>query len=272
MDNEHFPHTGVGDLHPELYWRDLEFFNYHINHDKMAWFYRSFDPSEAHRHEDHFTYWDADHYIVSSVGTGDIDVMPYWPCGALWVETDVNDLDREEITTPCTWAFITGYPLFFEIRAFLTMDLLGDFYAGYMEAPLWAGSPDEGFYFYKPDGTSRLYFVVETNDVQTMVDTGIDVETYFWFFGYWLRLCAHWDGAGNIRWFVVNDYDRTIIASGVVTAGFEVGWLFYFSFGLMNGDQGEENIMLVDYIKLAQKHYPGIDLFGLGYFDGRPPA
>jgi hypothetical protein len=256
MDNEHFPHMGAD---KELYWRDLWFFNYHINHDKIAWFFNSFEIAQAHRHEDDFTYWDEDHYYVGyQAGSGGevyVTAMPWIPCGNLWIETDDAEDSFIEVSTQCVWEHQNGFPLLFEIRLYPADYEFNDFYAGFVDLPRYEDGTWEGAYFLKPAGSVRLYFVVEDNDVETRIDTGYDIGDLL--YNEFLRLCAHWDGAGNWRWFIVNDSDGTIRAQGVVTAGFDVPNMWYFGFGCQTSTD-DETFLLVDYIKVAQKRDPSM--------------
>jgi hypothetical protein len=255
MDSEHFPHKQVLQ---ELYWRDLYFFNYHINHDKMAWFYESFEPAAVHRHEDHFTFWDPDHYQLATVelGSGSATEMvtPDIPCGVLAIVNAAADGDYDEVFTQCTWAFAKGHPLFFEMRVGLDDGEECDAYVGFLDAPLYSGQPREGFYFRKDDGDRNVDFVVMTGGVATVVDTILNCEDRTW-----ARLCAHWDGDRTIRWFAIDDTSGLILFSGEVTAGFTAGQLLYFAWGVRNGEAAAKS-MYVDYIKIAQKLYVADDL------------
>jgi hypothetical protein len=251
MDNEHFPHTLCLQ---ELYWRDLYFFNYHINHDKMAWFYESFDPAEAHRLEDHFSFWDPDHWTVTTTeesGAASEAITPYIGSGVLLVVNGMADDDSDEISTQCTWPFVKSIPLFFEIRAKLSDSLLTTTYVGMVDGLLFGGYTLDGFYFYKPDTGRDVYFVVVHGGVAETIDTGVDCQDVAW-----VRLCAHYDGDRTIRWFIVGDDSGLILASGQVALAYSPLDLLYFVFGIQNGE-AESKALYVDYIKVVGKVYTG---------------
>jgi len=251
MDNEHFPHVNADQ---ELYWRDLYFFNYHINHDKMAWFQKTFDLAAVHRYDDHFTFYDADHWQVTTTETGSSSateaVASSIPCGVLVVTNDDADNDSDELHLPCGWAFQRGHPLMFEVRIKLSDVIESDFYVGFADAVLFGGAATEGFYFTKLDGSASLLFAVLTAGVETTHDTGYAMDDLVW-----VRLCAHYDGAGNIRAFVIAD-DGTVLYAGVITDGFTVGQTLLFGFGLRNGEAASK-ALFIDYVKVAQKLYVG---------------
>jgi hypothetical protein len=244
----------------ELYWRDLYFFNYHVNHDKMAWFYESFEPAAVHRHEDHFTFWDPDHYNVQTTeesGTATEAISPYICCGVLAIENGLADDDSDEIVTQSPWCWVKSIPLFFEIRCKLLDADDCDACAGFSDNLILGKTPPtEGFYFFKPDGYTDVLFIVIQGGVTQTIDTGLNAEDFGW-----VRLCAHYDGDRTVRWFVVDDVTGLILYRGDVSIAFPAHLLF-FEFGIRNGSPNDPEMMFIDYIKIAQKLYTGGELEG----------
>jgi hypothetical protein len=252
MDSEHFPHVGA---ERELYWRDIFFANYHINHDKLNWL-KYFDVADAHRLVDDFDKFDPTDWTITTTEAGSeaaSEVIVDLPCGFLLVQTDNADDDLDEIATvAASWAFVTGYPLYAELRAKIDDGLQSELWFGLANGASVFAGVTYGAYFQKADGSRRLLFVSEFANVPVEVDTGIDVEDL-----ECVRLGIHWDGAGNLRWFIFDDTDapQACLAEGVVTADIPTNVLFYAGFGVKNGEADHKNLY-VDYIKIAMKRIP----------------
>lgn len=252
MDNEHFPHA---EAEKEYYWRDIYFANYHINHDKLNWL-KYFDVADAHRLVDDFDRYDAGDWIITTQETSGSasEQLVGLPCGWLLVLTSGVDGDYDELVTPSScWCFVSGYPCYYEIRGKAFDGLNTDLWFGFASGPsIFGGTNQYGAYFYKPGGQRNLYFVTEFGGVETAVDTGWDVEDLDCG-----RAAIHWDGAGNIRWFLFYDTDapQMCAATGVVNVDVPDNTLFYAGFGIQN-DEEDPNALYIDYLKVAMKRIP----------------
>jgi hypothetical protein len=253
MDPEHFPHAGA---EKEFYWRDIYFANYHINHDKLNWL-KYFDVADAHRLVEDFDRYDAGDWIITTDESGSgsaSEQLIGLPCGWLMVLTSAGDDDYDELVTPSScWCFIKGYPTYFELRGKAFDGLNTDLWFGFLNlASLFTGAATYGAYFYKPGASRYLYFAVLFNGVETLYPTGWEVEDL----GCG-RASIHWDGAGNLRWFLFEDTDapQMCFATGTVTVDIPDNIMFYAGFGIRN-DEAESNALYIDYLKVAMKRVP----------------
>lgn len=253
MDNEKFPHV---DVEQELFFRDIFFLNYHINHDKWDW-WKFQDIIDAHRLEEDWNWWDDYEWTQTEVGAAGTIAIGDIPNGVLVVTTDAADNDYEDIATQGEiFKIVDNYPLYFEIRAKVDDAEQSDLWAGLLNSnSYFAGFGTDGIYFLKPDGAKSLYFVVQALNVENSVDTGIDSEDLTW-----VRLGFHWDGEGNIRWFVIDDTNppQKILASGIVTTLPTQTEELYLGFGIRNGEAASK-VLYVDYVKCVQKRLVGDD-------------
>jgi len=243
-----FPHVLSSPTQPELFIRDINFLNYHIGHDKADWF-RDYQIPDAVRLEDDFF------QIVSTQlwttiltgGSGAAAVTDYQN-GVLTLTTHSDATDAAEAyQTYESWRLYDHHPLYFEIRAKVTVGLTDLFYAGLGNANgEYAVGFADGVYF-ASDGDGNLDFKVENNTVVTSADTGINLANLTWY-----RLAFHWDGEGTIRYFVFDD-DQVLLATGSVTAGFAQDEELGIAFGVKTPTGATS--MYVDYVKCVQRRY-----------------
>lgn len=259
MDNEHFPHV---DVDKELYFRDQDFVNYHINHDKWAFLIRDFDIINSHRLCLDFDDYSASNWVITTTEDGSgsaaetcIDFIN----GVLLVTNDDATGDSDELV----WAYRTfciakSFPLYFETRLKLTDVSLQVFWAGLVDytGGYFGGSVLNGVYFLW-DGTV-LYAVVMTagsSVAHPLTDVLADLT--------WVRLGIHWDGDSTVRFFVFDDSVPPQICSDqhFVTAGYPVPDTILLApgFGIQNIDASAEAIY-VDYFKCVQRRAIGEDV------------
>jgi len=248
MNDQQFPKDDLGGSVPELFIRDIEFLNSHINHDKWMWF-KNFDIIDAQRVEDDFTYYVTGDFWtgVLTGGSGSIAVSDAVN-GHIVLTTHTDTGDSAELyQTNETWRLYDNHPLYFEARVKVTNGLTDLMYVGMGNANgNYAAGFADGVYF-KSDGDGNLDFAVENNTVVTSTDTGIDLENLTW-----LRLAFHWDGSGTIRWFVFDD-DQACLATGSVTSGFAQDEEFNLAFGVKTPTGAVA--IYCDYIKCVAKRY-----------------
>jgi hypothetical protein len=252
MDSEHFPHAGA---EKEYYWADIYFANYHINHDKLNWL-KNFDVADAHRLVEDFDRFDAGDWTITTTEAGSgsaSEAITDLPCGFLLVTTDDADGDSDEIVGNArSWLFALGYPCYAEFRGKVSDGLDTELWFGFLNGVSLFAGVTYGAYFFKPNGDRRLLFMTEYANTQTAYDTGWDVEDLTCG-----RLGIHWDGAGNVRWFIYADTDapRICIATGTCTVDLPTNVMFYAGFGIQNGE-AESKALYVDYEKFAMKRIP----------------
>jgi len=106
-----------------------------------------------------------------------------------------------------------------------------------------------GVYFMS-DGDGNLDFKVEDSTVVSSVDTGVNMADLTW-----LRLAFHWDGEGNLRWFVFEDSGapQECLATGIVTSGFAQNEEMGLAFGAKT--VGGAVSLYVDYVKCDARRY-----------------
>ena len=245
-------------LHPELIWRDFNMHNLHIQHDKMLYLKDVIDIIDAHRFVDDFcnlpdvTYiWD----LLESPGTSGVDAVA---CadevnGVLELVTEGDDDDNGELVQQCEcWRLDDCYPLFAELRFKLDDAEDSDFWFGLITgaAGWFAGPPNDYVVFNKDDGDNNLDFVNDLTGAAAAIDTdtGIDLVDDTWY-----RIAFHWDGAGTIRWWVIQDgaFPQTILATGTVTAAIPTTEMT-IGFGVQAGGAAAKTLS-VDYLKIVQK-------------------
>jgi len=255
MNNEQFPHAiGAGAQHPELFIRDIFFLNYHINHDKWDWF-RYYELADAHRFEEDFFRYNAADWTITTTEAGGgaaTEALIDFVNGVLLVTNDAADNDCDELVNSVeTFAIIRGYPLYFEFRSKVSDGLESNFWAGIIDQnSYFAGQSVNGIYFLKPDDENNLYFGTSVLGTEVLVDTGIDVSDLDWG-----RVGFHWDGAGTVRWFVMDD-TQLVVAAGYVTTNIPEGYgTFNPGFGIRNGE-AVAKLMYVDYIKCDMPRIP----------------
>ncbi|MCK4783312.1 MAG: hypothetical protein KAV87_06140 [Desulfobacteraceae bacterium] len=249
-----FPKVDVGTHQPEQIWRDWEMFNIHINAHKQRWLKDIVDIMDCHRFDDDFcslpdTSFDFN-LEESPRGSGVItpacvDMVN----GVLDLRTHGDDGDNAELTQMCEcWQFVNCYPLYGEIRFYLSDVIDTDFWFGYVQGHTWFGvAPNDYAVFHKDDTNALLDFsnavggvVTNTNGIATLVQCT------------WYRLGIHWDGAGTIRYFLIQDgnFPQTILATGAITTNIPTQ-VMSFGFGIQAGS-AEVKDLYVDYVKSCQ--------------------
>ena len=92
---QNFPVADPGSHQIQKFIHDIEFLNYHINHDKWAW-YRLSDITEAHRFEEDFDIYDTGHWTITCTEDGSgsaTDALTDLVNGVLLITTDDADND-----------------------------------------------------------------------------------------------------------------------------------------------------------------------------------
>jgi len=250
-----YPKTSVGAHQPEQIWRDFEMFNIHINAHKQRWLKDVIDIIDCHRFVDDFCNQPDQSFIwnLSQSPSGSGIATP--DCtdavnGVLDFATEGDDADNGELTQMCEcWKLVSCYPLYGEIRFYLSDVTDCDFWFGYIQTHSWFTTPNNYAVFKKDDGNALLDFATrlggavatETSAIATLVD-----DT-------WYRLGIHWDGDATIRYFLITDGDfpQTIAATGSHTTNIPTTELA-FGFGLQAGEAAVKHLY-VDYVKSAQK-------------------
>jgi len=255
MDSTYFPHTGVGpdDLHPELFIRDMDFLNYHINHNKWRW-YLDYTFQNAVRWGDDFLFDEVDLYDIAMTGQGTEVVIDYINGVCILIAGPADDDYIEKFQENETWQLNDGFPLYLECRVKMSDADQADAYIGLINAGgYFAGNPQDGVYFIKYDGFPHLIFAYRTDGVTTEIDTGIDAADLTW-----IILAFHWDGDGNLRWFVFEDgpEPQLCLATGTVTSGYVQDELLRVAFGVRAGDTDSAGKLLyLDYWRVSMKRY-----------------
>ncbi len=251
-----FPKPGVGAHQEEQIIRDFEMFNYHINSTKMRWLKDVIDIIDAHRYMFDFCeglddgiLWNVD---VIEIGQGSAT----YTCnnevnGVLLLQNAGNEDDHIEVTRLCEcWKFVNCYPLYAEIRFKIDNPTLGEFWFGFVTGTSFFTPPND-FFVFEVDGNadSNLEVSNQVNGAGNEDQTGHTLSN-----DTWLRLGLHWDGAGTVRWFVIQDGDapQTILFSGQVTTSIVQDEELTIGFGIQNGSAAARH-MHVDYLKVAQK-------------------
>lgn len=242
-----FPHANIETNQPELFIRDIDFLNYHINHDKWDWF-RNFDIIDAVRQEDDFTFLEVDLYSIAQDAGGSYGVADAVNGIFALVNHADNDDDSDIAQDAETWLLAVNHPLYFECRVKISDALDADFYIGLIDtAGYFSVGCTNGVFFWKPDGNPDLYLRCLDNSVATDTACGIDLED-----DDWVRLAFHWDGKDTLRWFVFEDGDapQACVATGSLTAGFVNDHEMNFGMGIRNGEAAAKTAS-IDYYKLA---------------------
>jgi hypothetical protein len=244
-----FPHADVGTNQPELFIRDIEFLNYHINHDKWDWF-RNFGIIDAHRDGDDFDVYAAGDWTINATGAGATEALEDIVNGVLSLTTGATENDGDELTrVPEAFLLHDGNPFYAEMRFKISEVIQCDFWFGLITGNTWFTPPDDYAVFHKEDGDVNLDFSCAMNGTATDVDTTIDLEAITW-----LRIGFHWDGHDTIRWFVFTDSDEPQIcaATGTITTNIPTDEYMTIGFGFLTGETAEK-ILYVDYFKAVQK-------------------
>lgn len=262
MDNEHFPHVPAvgGGATKELYGRDIDFINYHINHDKWAILLQDFDIVNAHRLCLDFDNYAAGEWVITTTEDGSSSATEAcidFVNGVLLVANDNAADDSDELV----WAFRTfciakSFPLYFEIRCKVSDASAMEAWAGLIDytGGYFGGSVLNGAYFYW-DGSTLYACVASAGVVVSEALTGDPVGDLTW-----VRLGIHWDGDTTVRFFVFNDTvpPQPCLAQHYATAGFPIPDTILLApgFGIKNIDAVAEAIW-IDYIKCVQRRCVG---------------
>jgi len=242
---------------PELLWRDFRTHNLHIQHDKMVFLKDVIDIIDAHRFMDDFcnlpdiTYdWD----LFQSPGSSGVNALACGDAvnGVLEIVTEGDDDDNGELTQQCEcWKLVDNYPFYAELRFKLSDADEIDFWFGLItgSAGYFAGPPNDYVVFKIEDGDDSLYFSNYADGAGNDTDTGQDLDDDTWY-----RIAFHWDGEGNLRYFVIEDGDfpQTILATGTITTHIVQDEELTLGFGIQAGEAAAKTLS-VDYIKASQK-------------------
>lgn len=248
---------------PELIWRDFAMHNLHIQHDKLQWLKDITDIMDAHRFEDDFC---GTPCLCTEDGCGvwDINEMPRVSglaapiCtdavnGVLNLTTGGDDDDYGEMIQCCEcWQLVNCYPLYAEGRFHLDDAIQSDFWFGLIQRTTWFGGCNNYVVVRQADGSDALIASTSLGGVVTNQATGCIMGSHTWG-----RIGIHWDGAGTIRWWVIQDgdYPQTVLCTGQITTTIPVTELA-LGFGVMAGEDAAKTL-LVDYVKCAQKRVIG---------------
>jgi len=229
-------------------------FNIHINSHKQRWLKDVVDIMDCHRLEEDFCGlpdiihgWEFAQSPTTSGATGAVctDMVN----GVYNLATEGDDEDYGELTQMCEcWQMVNCYPLYGEIRFYLSDVLDTTFWFGYVEDNSWFVLPDDYAVFKKDDANAELDFVNDVGGVGPTAHNNIatlDNDT-------WYRLGIHWDGQGTIRYFLFADgnFPQTVLATGSHTTNIPTA-VMTFGFGLQAGAAEEKNLY-VDYVKSCQ--------------------
>ena len=247
MRNDQFPQESVGTHQPERFIHDIDFLNYHFNHDKWDWF-KNFTPEYAARFEDHFYRWIAGEWTVTETGAGTRAITPLVN-GVLLVTNAAADNDCNEILTQNeSFKLVEAYPFYASIRFKISDPTQSDFWFGLITGTSYfGGPPDDAAIFSKQDGDANLDVITRTNAAQTLTDTGLDLVALTWY-----RLGIHWDGHDTVRFFVFRDADMYCLHQDAHTTHICQDEEMRLGFGIMNGE-AVAKVMYVDYLKGANK-------------------
>lgn len=245
-----FPRADVNAHQPQLFIRDIQFLNYHINHDKWDWF-KYFQIADAHRLELDFCCFDSTCWTITTTEAGSgsaTEVCTDEVNGVLLVTNAAGDDDLDELVYGCEcWKLVDCYPLYAEIRFKINDALQSDFWFGLITGASWFTTPNDYVVFHKDDGDNNIDFTNATNGNTTTVDTTEDLAD-----DAYIRLGFHWDGDGTIRWFVLRDSDQYCLATGTVTTNIVQDEELALGFGIRNGEAAAKALS-VDYVKVVQK-------------------
>jgi len=114
-----YPHANVDTHSPELFIRDIEFLNWHINHDKWGWF-KYYTMPYAHRLELDFCCFDSDCWTTTTTEQGSgsatetcIDAVN----GVLQITNAGADNDLDELVYGCEcFQLVDNFELYAEVR------------------------------------------------------------------------------------------------------------------------------------------------------------
>lgn len=251
-----FPHAYAEDHQKEKFIRDIEFLNYHINHDKWAW-YRNFHIQFAHRIEQDFCCFDSDCWTITTKEDGSgsaTEACTDMVNGVLLVTNAGGNGDYDELVYGCEcFKLVDDYPLYAEIRFKIDDPDHSSFWFGLITGATWFTAPNDYVVFFIPAADDSIYLGTALNGAVTNTDTGIDLPDDTWY-----RLGFLWDGRDKIRYFVFQEttgYEMQggyCIATGQVQTTICQDEELAVGFGIRN-DEEDAHELYVDYILCAQK-------------------
>jgi len=245
-----FPHADINAHQPELFIRDIEFLNYHINHDKWDW-WRLFDIIGAHRLEIDFDRYAAAEWTINTVEAGAgsaTEALADMVNGVIVISNAAGNADLDELVYGSeSWLLADNYPFYAEMRFKISDADNASFWFGLVTGTVWFTNPNDYAVFYIPNTGDSIYFATAKDGTATSVDTTEDAEDLVW-----RRVGFHYDGAGTVHWFVFRDSDEYCLATGSWTTNIPDDEEMRIGFGIRN-DEAAIKALYVDYIKVAQK-------------------
>jgi len=245
-----FPHADINAHQPELFIRDIEFLNYHINHDKWDW-WRLFDIIGAHRLDIDFDRYAAAEWTVTTLEAGGgvaSEVLADMVNGVIVISNAAGNLDRDELVYGSeSWLLEPDYPLYAEIRCKISDPDAASFWFGLVTGTVWFTNPNDYMVFYIDNADDDIHFATAKDGTATTVDTTEDLGDFTW-----IRLGFHYDGVDTVHWFVLRDSDEYCLATGSWTTNIPDDEEMRIGFGIRN-DEAVIKALYVDYIKVAQK-------------------
>jgi len=247
-----FPHAYVDDHSPELFIRDIEFLNWHINHDKWGWF-KNYTIPFAHRLEMDFCCFDSDCWTITTTEEGSgsateacIDEVN----GVLQVCNAGADNDSDELVYGCEcWQLVDCYPLYAEARVRVDDPDAADWWFGLIVGDSFWGQPTDYVVFWSDVdmGGDDIHFACYDGALTDVFCASMADNT-------WYRVGFHWDGAGTVRWFVFTDAQEGgyCIATGSMTTNIPQDEELNVGFGIRNAE-ADAHCIDVDYIYVVQK-------------------
>lgn len=256
MPQYEFPHAYADDHQKEYFIRDIQFLNYHINHDKWDWF-KYFTMPFAHRLELDFCCFDGDCWTITTTEDGSgsaTEACTDMVNGVLLITNAGGNGDSDELVYGCEcFKLVDNYPLYFEIRVRIDDPDNASFWAGLIAGnAYWGAGLNDYVLFEITNADDSLYLTNAVNGNETQTDTGIDLSDNTWY-----RLGFHWDGAGTIRYFVFTEpsgyehHGGYCIVSGQVTTNICQDEELAMGFGLRN-DEADAHQMWIDYEMCVQ--------------------
>jgi len=238
MPQYEFPHANVSGAQKEKFIRDIDFLNYHINHDKWAW-YKNFHIAFAHRVEEDFCCYDSDCWTTNTTEQGSgsaTEACTDMVNGVLLVTNAGGRDDLDELTYGCEcFKLVDGYPLYAEARFKIDDPDNASFWFGLITGSTFFTAPNDYIVFQVTNGGDDLYFTNAVNGNTTNTDTGVDLEDDTWY-----RVGFHWDGHSTLRWFVFSElpsyeYEGGFcVATGVITTNICQDEELTLGFGIRN--------------------------------------
>jgi len=249
-----YPHANVDTHSPELFIRDIEFLNWHINHDKWSWF-KYFTMPYAHRLELDFCCFDSDCWTTTTTEKGSgsatetcIDAVN----GVLQITNAGADNDLDELVYGCEcFQLVDNFELYAEVRLRIDDPDNADWWFGLITGNSFFTPPNDYVVFFGDvaTGGDSVYFANAFNGAGNQVDTGIDLPDDTWY-----RFGFHWDGKGTIRWFVFTDAQEGgyCVATGSVTTYIVQDEELNVGFGIRNAE-ADAHSLDIDYLYVVQK-------------------